>query len=95
MKKPTTRTRIRPKRLAALAVASVLLSSLVPTAAQAGHWNDLMRYLGWGWSDGYHACPRCGDVPAAYPGPMNETPSYPYPNTPYRSPLPEEIAYPR
>ncbi len=53
--------------------------------AQAGLWNQLGRYLGLGWSDGYHA-PRCGpacnhwqpSVPVSEPMPHIE-----------RLPLPE------
>lgn len=46
------------KRWLVLAVAGALILSQAQ-AAQAGFWVDFGRWLGWGWSEGYHANSTC------------------------------------
>lgn len=45
----------------ALAVVAILT---LARGAEAGWSNHVMRSLGLGWSDGYHACSHCNDAPA-------------------------------
>lgn len=48
------------KRVLILAAAILFFAAAMAQPAQAGPLNGLGRYLGWGWSDGYHSRPSWG-----------------------------------
>lgn len=64
------------RRLIAFCILAAAIA--VPAVARAGSFNHIGRYLGWGWSNGYHA------QNVAVPPPQTNWRGLPYGQNPHR-----------